>query len=79
MSQACPIITSKNSSSTEVGGEAVLYWDGKSAESLADSMLQLEEDEKLYLRLSKAGLDRSRSFSWEKTAQDLRQFYNQLV
>ena len=79
MSQACPVITSKNSSLTEFGGGAVLYWDGKSAQSLADSMLQLEEDEKLYVRLSKAGLDRSRSFSWEKTALALRQFYNRLV
>jgi glycosyltransferase involved in cell wall biosynthesis len=79
MSQACPVITSKNSSLPEVGGEAVLYWDGKSAESLAESMLQLEEDEKLYVRLSKAGLDRSQLFSWEKTALGLRQFYNRLV
>jgi len=79
MSQACPVITSKNSSLTEVGGEAVLYWDGKSAESLAECMLQLEDDEKLYVRLSKAGLDRSRSFSWEKTGLALRQFYNRLV
>jgi glycosyltransferase involved in cell wall biosynthesis len=79
MSQGCPVITSKNSSLTEVGGEAVLYWEGKSAESLAESMLQLEEDEKLYVRLSKAGLERSRSFSWEKTALALRQFYHQLI
>jgi glycosyltransferase involved in cell wall biosynthesis len=79
MSQACPVITSKNSSLSEVGGEAVLYWDGKSAESLAESMLLLEENEKLYLHLSKAGLDRSRLFSWEKTGLGLRQFYDRLV
>jgi glycosyltransferase involved in cell wall biosynthesis len=79
ISQACPVITSKYSSLIGVGGEAVLYWDGKSAESLAESMLQLEHDEKLYLRLSKAGLDRSRLFSWEKTTLNLREFYNQLI
>jgi glycosyltransferase involved in cell wall biosynthesis len=79
MSQACPVITSKNSSLPEVGGEAVLYWDGKSADSLAESMLQLEENEKLYVRVSKAGLDRARLFSWEKTALGLREFYTRLV
>jgi hypothetical protein len=42
-------------------------------------MLQLEHDEQLYVRLSKAGLDRSRLFSWEKTALDLREFYNRVV
>ena len=67
MSQSCPVITSSNSSLPEVGGEAVLYWDGKSAETLAESMLRLEADEDLYVRLSKDGLERSRSFSWEKT------------
>jgi glycosyltransferase involved in cell wall biosynthesis len=79
MSQACPVITSKNSSLPEVGGEAVLYWDGKAAESLAESMLQLEQDEKLYVHLSRAGLDRSRLFSWEKTALDLRGFYDRVT
>jgi len=79
MSQSCPVITSSNSSLPEVGGEAVLYWDGKSAETLAESMLRLEADENLYVRLSKDGLERSRSFSWEKTAVGLRQFYEQVL
>jgi glycosyltransferase involved in cell wall biosynthesis len=76
MSQACPVITSKNSSLPEVGWEAVLYWEGESAESLAASMLQLEEDEALYVRLSKEGLQRAEIFSWEKTALELRRFYD---
>jgi glycosyltransferase involved in cell wall biosynthesis len=79
MSQACPVIASRNSSLPEVGGEAVLYWNGESPEMLAESMLQLEEDEKLYLRLSREGLERSRLFSWEKTALRLRQFYERVT
>ena len=79
MSQACPVICSKNSSLPEVGGEAVLYWEGQSAETLADSMLQLEQDQGLYLRLSKEGLERSRLFSWEKTARSLREFYGHVA
>jgi glycosyltransferase involved in cell wall biosynthesis len=79
MSKACPVICSKNSSLPEVGGESVLYWDGKSAETLADVMLRLEQDESLYRQLSKSGLERSRLFSWEKTAIELREFYDQVV
>jgi len=78
MSQACPVICSKNSSLPEVGGDAVLYWDGTSAETLADSMLELEQDESQYKQLSKSGLDRSRLFSWEKTALELRMFYDRV-
>jgi len=79
MSQACPVITSRNSSLPEVGGNAVLYWDGKSAETLARSLLQLEEDEPLYLRASGEGLARASTFSWEKTALELRKFYDRVL
>ena len=79
MSQACPVISSRNSSLPEVGGEAVCYWDGKSAGTLAETMLRLEEEEEMYLRLSREGLQRARSFSWEKTALELRHFYDQVV
>ncbi|HYY26321.1 MAG TPA: glycosyltransferase family 1 protein [Chthoniobacterales bacterium] len=79
MSHACPVISSTNSSLPEVGGDAALYWDGKSAETFAESMLWLEQDSELYVRLSKDGLDRSRLFSWEKTARSLRQFYDQVI
>jgi glycosyltransferase involved in cell wall biosynthesis len=78
MSQACPVICSKNSSLPEVGGEAVLYWDGESAETLAGSMLGLEHDETLYRQLSESGLERSRSFSWENAALALRTFYDRV-
>jgi glycosyltransferase involved in cell wall biosynthesis len=79
MSQACPVISARNSSLPEVGAEAVCYWEGKSAGMLAEAMLRLEEDEGMYLRLSREGLQRARLFSWEKTALKLREFYNQVV
>lgn len=79
MSQACPVITSNNASLPEVGGDAVLYWDGKSAKTLAASMLELEQNEKMYVRISVKSLERARSFSWEKAAAELRKFYEQVA
>ncbi|MGA8654859.1 MAG: glycosyltransferase family 1 protein [Chthoniobacterales bacterium] len=79
MSQACPVITSRKSSLPEVGGDAVSYWDGQSAETLAACMLQLEKDEMFYVRASQACLERARTFSWEKTALELRKFYDRIV
>lgn len=76
MSLGCPVICAKNSSMPEVGGEAVLYWDGQSAGTLAEAMLQLEQEQELYRRLSSEGLEGSRRFSWEKSAQALRKFYD---
>jgi glycosyltransferase involved in cell wall biosynthesis len=79
MSQACPVICSRNSSLPEVGADAVCYWNGESAGTLAESMLRLEEDEGMYLRLSREGLQRARSFAWEKTALELRHFYDLVI
>jgi glycosyltransferase involved in cell wall biosynthesis len=79
MSQACPVICSRNSSLPEVGADAVCYWDGESAVTLAEAMLRLEEEEEMYLRLSRDGLQRARLFSWEKTALELRKFYDSVL
>jgi glycosyltransferase involved in cell wall biosynthesis len=79
MSQACPVITSTNASLPEVGGDAVLYWDGKSAESLAAEMLRLEREETYYVSLSIKSLARAHTFSWEKAARELRRFYQEVV
>jgi glycosyltransferase involved in cell wall biosynthesis len=79
MSQGCPVISARNSSLLEVGGEAVSYWDGKSAATLAEAMLRLEQNEEIYLRQSKKGLLRARLFSWERTALELRQFYDSVL
>jgi glycosyltransferase involved in cell wall biosynthesis len=79
MSQACPVICSRNSSLPEVGADAVCYWDGEAAVTLAEVMLRLEEEEEMYLRLSRDGLQRSRLFSWERTALELREFYDSVL
>lgn len=76
MSQGCPVISASNSSLPEVGAGAIGYWDGESAATLAEAMLQLEKNEKIYLRQSNEGLQRARLFSWERTALELRKFYD---
>jgi glycosyltransferase involved in cell wall biosynthesis len=79
MSQGCPVISAGNSSLPEVGGEAIAYWDGESAATLAEAMLRLESNEEVYRRQSKDGLERARLFSWERTALELRRFDDVVV
>ncbi len=69
MAAGVPVLTSHVTSLPEVGGEAVLYADPASVESIAEGMTRLAADEKLRHDLIEKGLERSRSFSWDKTAR----------
>lgn len=68
-----PIITSETSSMPEVGGNAVLYVNPQSVESIKNAMLKVYRDPGLRTGL----IDRSRiqrqKFTWEKTADKLWQ------
>lgn len=79
MSQGTPVITSRNTSLTEIGGEAAVYCDPNSVESIANSMLNLEEDRRGYREISKDSLIRSKTFSWSKSANDLLAFYEKVL
>ncbi len=63
-----PVITSNTSSMPEVGGEAVIYADPYSVDSISTAMRTLYSDHKLSQELiNKARLQRQK-FSWDKTA-----------
>lgn len=79
MTEGCPVITSDNTSLPEVGGDAVLYVDPESPESLAEAMLRLERDEALRHELASKGLKRAQIFSWEKTARETLAFYEEVL
>ena len=66
-----PVITSGTSSMSEVGGEAVLYADPASVESIKNAMLQLYSDDKLRNNLIVKARDQRLKFSWDMTAEKL--------
>lgn len=68
MSCGCPVITSHNSSLSEVGGEAVLYVDPASTDSLSSAMRMVLKPE-VRVALAERGLLRSRMFSWQAMAR----------
>jgi glycosyltransferase involved in cell wall biosynthesis len=69
MAAGVPVLTSHVTSLPEVGGDAVLYADPASVESIADGMKRLSTDQELRAGLITKGLERSRNFSWDKTAR----------
>lgn len=71
MACGCPVITSNTSSLPEVCGDAAYYIDPWSRESIAEAIHRIITDENLRKHLIERGTERSRLFSWEKSAREL--------
>jgi glycosyltransferase involved in cell wall biosynthesis len=69
MACGCPTITSKISSLTEVGGNAVIYIDPFNRNSLIEAINSLAFDHQKKDELKFKGLQQARHFSWISTAQ----------
>jgi glycosyltransferase involved in cell wall biosynthesis len=78
MSQACPVITRRNSSLPEVGGSAAIYCKDDEAE-IAEAMLRMERDQSYYLGASRASWAQANRFSWSATARKVLELYDELV
>lgn len=70
MSSGCPVITSRKASLPEVGGDAVMYIDEKSIESIAEGIKKISDDKILRKEFSEKGLAQSKKFSIEKMMKD---------
>lgn len=71
MACGTPVITSNTTSLPEVVGEAALTVDPTSTEEIATAMAQLMDTPSLRQRLSEAGVERAKEFTWNDTAQRL--------
>lgn len=71
-SMACgtPVITSHTSSMPEVGGNASIYIDPYNSRDISEALRGLLNSSSLQKRLRDHGIDRAKTFSWEKTARE---------
>lgn len=74
-----PVIASSTTSLPEVAGDAALLVDPLDAVAWGEAMKILLRDQGLALRLSEKGRARARSFTWERTADELTRLYSTLV
>ena len=79
MACGLPVLTSYGSSLEEVAGDAALLVDPMSEESIAEGLGKLLGDSNLRLSLGRAGLARSATFSFEKTAAQTIGVYEMLA
>ncbi|HEY2927876.1 glycosyltransferase family 4 protein [Piscinibacter sp.] len=68
MACGCPVIASTAPAIREVCGDAALYFDPASPLELADRLRAMFDEPALRADMRRAGLDRVRSYSWERAA-----------
>ena len=79
MACGAPVITSNISSMPEIVGNAGILVNPYHADELADAMLRLIQNGDLRKRLARRGIERAKSFSWERAAQTTLAVYEHAV
>ena len=69
MACGTPIVTSRVNGPEEIAGEAAMLVDPRDPEEIAGAVLEVLGDRTVARRLSEAGLERSRIFSWDACAR----------
>ena len=79
MTCGVPVITSNVASLPEVVGDAGVLVDPRDAEGLASAMARVSTDSELRDLMRQKSLERARFFSWDKTARETLEIYNELL
>lgn len=69
MATGVPVACSREGALSEIASDRAVFFDSKNLDEMADAMEKIATDKKLRKRLVVEGLDWSKKFSWEKTAE----------
>lgn len=78
MACGVPVLSSGEASLPEVTGDCAVICDAYSAESIAEGLMKLCSDESLRADLSRRGIERAKTFTWDKSAEILHNVYKEL-
>jgi len=79
MASGLPVACADNSSLPEVAGEATLLFPAENVRAIADRMTQANQNLALRHELRQKGLERSRLFTWQRTAERTLEVYGQII
>lgn len=79
MSCGCSVVTTREGSIPEVAGDAAYYVDVHDINDIANGIGEVFFNQKLQRELSAKGLKQARKFSWEKTARQTVEVYEQAL
>lgn len=74
----CPVVCSNASCLPEVAGEAALYFNPQKQEELKEKVEEFLSDDGLREKYIAKGAERVKKFTWEKTAQETKAFYDEI-
>lgn len=77
--EGTPVACSEVTSLPEYGGDAALYFDPLSVESIARALQRMSTDANLRARLRQRGAKRISLFTWQRTARTYRALYRKLA
>ena len=79
MSQGTPVVTSRGTSTEELGDGAAVLVDPQDPSSIAEGIRRVVEDEGLARELSDAGRERAARYTWQHTAELLMDCYREVA
>jgi glycosyltransferase involved in cell wall biosynthesis len=79
MASGTPVVTSARSSLPEVVGDAAVFVEPESPESIADGIQRLLDDPDLRAKLIARGRERARQFTWSSAAEKVLEVYRRLA
>jgi glycosyltransferase involved in cell wall biosynthesis len=79
MARGVPALASSQPALREVGGDAALYAEAESVDSLAHQLQRLIESIELRDQLRRAGLTRSAAFTWDSAVERTWRVYEELL
>jgi glycosyltransferase involved in cell wall biosynthesis len=71
----CPSIDHKFTSTSEISGEGGIHVDMNSAEALKEAISLILNNPDVLVRLRSKCIERSKMFTWERTVENLVEFY----
>jgi len=75
----CPVLASRTSSLTEVGNDAVLYFDSQSEIEMQNVVKKIVDDKNLRLSLIEQGKKTLLQYSWKHSAELTNKVYQSVV
>ena len=79
MACGCPVITSKCSSLSEIAGDGAVLINPAEPGEIAEKIWQILNDDELRKGLREKGLQQSKKFSWDKTADETLKYLQEAV
>ena len=79
MAAGKPVVASDIPPHREVGGTACIYADPDNPAVFASAVMKILSDNAFSVRLVEEGFERTKAFSWDRSAQQLGSLYNSLL